>query len=108
MGTIIFNIALICTICTFAIDITGGVAGIYNAILRLVFKCNKNHDVPKPFGCSVCSSFWTSIAYIIITNQLNLLNITIAIVLSALLPRVLVTINDVIELAISKLLNKMG
>ena len=36
----------------------------------------------KPFNCSVCMSFWTNLAYIIITNQFSILMILYILVLS--------------------------
>ena len=36
----------------------------------------------KPFNCSVCMSFWTNLAYIIITNQFSILMILYILTLS--------------------------
>ena len=36
----------------------------------------------KPFNCSVCMSFWTNLAYIIVTNQFSILMILYILVLS--------------------------
>ena len=36
----------------------------------------------KPFSCSVCMSFWTNIAYIIITNQFSILMVLYILTLS--------------------------
>lgn len=36
----------------------------------------------KPFNCSVCMSFWTNLAYIIVTNQFSILMILYIVVLS--------------------------
>ena len=36
----------------------------------------------KPFSCSTCMSFWTNLAYIIVTNQFSILMILYILVLS--------------------------
>ena len=36
----------------------------------------------KPFSCSVCMSWWTNLAYIIVTNQFSILMILYILVLS--------------------------
>src|SRR5574344_1144145 len=36
----------------------------------------------KPFNCSVCMSFWTNLAYIIVTNQFSILMILYILTLS--------------------------
>ena len=36
----------------------------------------------KPFNCSVCMSWWTNLAYIIVTNQFSILMILYILVLS--------------------------
>lgn len=36
----------------------------------------------KPFNCSVCMSFWTNLAYIIITNQFSILMVLYILTLS--------------------------
>ena len=36
----------------------------------------------KPFSCSTCMSFWTNLAYIIITNQFSILMVLYILVLS--------------------------
>ena len=36
----------------------------------------------KPFNCSVCMSWWTNLAYIIVTNQFSVLMVLYILVLS--------------------------
>ena len=36
----------------------------------------------KPFSCSVCMSWWTNLAYIIVTNQFSILMVLYILVLS--------------------------
>ena len=36
----------------------------------------------KPFNCSVCMSFWTNLAYIIVTNQFSILMVLYILTLS--------------------------
>lgn len=103
MKTLLITITLICIFYTFLIDITQSVDEIYNTVLKW-FGLQKHHDVPKPFGCSLCMSWWTALAYIIFTNQFNILNITIAIVFASVIPHIVIFLYDLLQLIINKLI----
>lgn len=93
----IFNLILIAVFFTFVIDITGGMSGLWNMLGRLVFKTKEEHSVPKPFGCSTCMSFWTSLFYIIITNQFSILNLTLCVVFATFIPQITLLIYNLIQ-----------
>ena len=58
----------------------------------------------KPFNCSVCMSFWTNLAYIIVTNQFSILMILYIVVLSWSTPIINSILSFVIN-AVLKLIN---
>ena len=58
----------------------------------------------KPFSCSTCMSFWTNLAYIIVTNQFSILMILYILVLSWGTPIINSILSFVIN-AVLKLIN---
>ena len=58
----------------------------------------------KPFSCSVCMSFWTNLAYIIIINQFSILMVLYILVLSWTTPIINSILSFVIN-AVLKLIN---
>ena len=58
----------------------------------------------KPFSCSTCMSWWTNLAYIIVTNQFSILMILYIVVLSWSTPIINSILSFVIN-AVLKLIN---
>ena len=58
----------------------------------------------KPFTCSTCMSFWTNLAYIIVTNQFSILMVLYILVLSWGTPIINSILSFVIN-AVLKLIN---
>ena len=58
----------------------------------------------KPFSCSTCMSFWTNLAYIIVTNQFSILMILYILILSWTTPIINSILSFVIN-AVLKLIN---
>ena len=58
----------------------------------------------KPFNCSVCMSFWTNLAYIIVTNQFSILMILYIVVLSWSTP----IINSILSFVINAVLKMIN
>ena len=58
----------------------------------------------KPFNCSVCMSFWTNLAYIIVTNQFSILMILYILVLSWNTP----IINSILSFVINAVLKMIN
>ena len=71
MGTIL-NLVIIGVICVFVIDYSGFIENIEKYVSSIVGHPAK---IPKPFSCSLCSSFWAGIIYLIIINQFSFLNL---------------------------------
>ena len=58
----------------------------------------------KPFSCSTCMSFWTNLAYIIITNQFSILMVLYILVLSWGTP----IINSILSFVINAVLKMIN
>lgn len=58
----------------------------------------------KPFSCSVCMSFWTNLAYIIVTNQFSILMILYILALSWTTP----IINSILSFVINAVLKMIN
>ena len=58
----------------------------------------------KPFNCSVCMSFWTNLAYIIITNQFSILMVLYILTLSWGTP----IINSILSFVINAVLKMIN
>lgn len=72
--TPIINILLISVICVIIIDGTDFVDSIKHCIWKFAFKNTKPYkEFPlKPFDCSLCMSWWSSLLYLIITHNLTI------------------------------------
>lgn len=69
---VILNLVIIGVICVFVIDYSGFIENIEKYVSSLVGHPVK---IPKPFSCSLCSSFWAGIIYLIAINQFSFLNL---------------------------------
>ena len=58
----------------------------------------------KPFNCSTCMSWWTNLAYIIVTNQFSILMILYIVVLSWSTP----IINSILSFVINAVLKMIN
>ena len=58
----------------------------------------------KPFNCSTCMSFWTNLAYIIVTNQFSILMILYILTLSWVTP----IINSILSFVINAVLKMIN
>ena len=58
----------------------------------------------KPFSCSTCMSWWTNLAYIIVTNQFSILMILYIVVLSWSTP----IINSILSFVINAVLKMIN
>lgn len=70
---IYLNILLIAVICVVVIDLSGFIDSIKHLIWKFAFnnKPYKEYSI-KPFDCSLCSSFWISLIYVLIIHQLSI------------------------------------
>jgi hypothetical protein len=103
---IYLNILLIAVIVVCIIDLSGFVENFKSALSKLLTKgkiSNSNYTL-KPFDCSLCMTFWLSLIYLIIQNEVTLITTTYTLVIALLTPQ----INDLIKLVedlITKLIN---
>lgn len=72
---IYLNLFLITLIVVLVIDISGFYEEMYLMIKRWLTKGRFTEEVKyiKPFSCSLCSSWWINLIYIIITGNFSLL-----------------------------------
>lgn len=103
---IYINILLIAVIVVIVIDITDFIDNIKKLISSILTKgkiTNSDYQL-KPIDCSLCMTFWIGLIYLIIYNQLTLLNVSILLLIAVSTP----IINDVIRLLqdiITKIIN---
>lgn len=82
------NLFLIGFISVFIIDYSGFIEEA-DKILTKVLKSKYPLHIPKPFSCSLCSTWWTGLIYLLIAGQFNLLNIFILGLVCCLTPEIL-------------------
>lgn len=80
MTKILFDLLLIGISMTYIIDLSGVTTTLRKIIWRLKNKYKPMPDdyYPKPFTCSLCMTFWLSLAYLIIIGKLSLLTFLFA------------------------------
>lgn len=115
MTNIILNIFLISVICVIIIDCTDIIDTIKHCIWKFAFKDTKPYkDFPlKPFSCSLCMTWWTSLTYLIISHHITLPYITFSLFAAYMTPLINTSLIFVKELCATtfnllfKLLNIM-
>lgn len=96
----LFEISIIVVI---IVDISGFIDSVKTLIGKVLGINNVNL---KPFDCSFCMNFWASLAYLLITNELSITAVMVALLLSTMTP----IIKDAIYLirdSIGKIINKI-
>ena len=96
----LFEITVIVVI---VVDISGFVDSIKSLIGKVL---GINNVRLKPLDCSFCMNFWTSIAYLLITNELSITAVMVTLLLSTMTPVIqdlIYLIRDFLGKAISKL-----
>lgn len=84
----ILDLLLITIIICYIIDLSGVIDSLktpFAYMLSKIYKTNIHPEfvnIPKPFSCSKCMILWSGLLYIILTNQLNLLNVTLCVLFS--------------------------
>lgn len=96
---------------TIIVVIVVDISGFVESIKAFVGKVLGINNVKlKPFECSLCMTFWVSLGYLLITNQLSITAIMVALLISVMTPVIqdlIYLIRDIlgfILLKISKLL----
>lgn len=104
-----------CIVC-FVIDVSGFVQSMKRLYLRRFWKM-KNPDISslswKPFDCSLCSTWWSCLLYIIIAGRFTLIYILVAAMLAMVSSNIsgfMLCIKDflaAVECRIQKLIEKI-
>lgn len=68
---IILNILIIAFLCVFVIDYSGFIEEADKLITKALRSRVPLH-IPKPFSCSLCSTWWIGLLYLVIVGNLNL------------------------------------
>lgn len=99
------NLIIITLLTVFVIDLSGIVQTFKNWLHRKYIKVGDPNNIHlKPFDCSLCSSWWLGLIYLIVTHQFTFPLIAFQALLSFLTPVIgdfLIWIKD----AITKLIN---
>ena len=77
----ILDLLLISIIVCFIIDVSGIIDNVEWWLSKLMGGTVK---IPKPFSCSLCSTFWLGLIWIICNGQFTLLNIVFVCLFAAL------------------------
>lgn len=72
----LLELFLLTTIICFIIDYSGFIQSIEYGISKLLKVNPSRVRIPKPFSCSLCSTFWAGIIYLAITNNFTILYIS--------------------------------
>ena len=98
----LFEITVIVVI---IVDISGFIDSIKNLIGKVLGINNVNL---KPLDCSFCVNWWTSMAYLLITNELSITAVMVTLLLStmtSIIKDAIYLIRDSIGKAINKIYN---
>lgn len=98
----LFEITVIVVI---IIDISGFVDSVKSLIGKVL---HINNVKLKPLDCSFCANFWTSLGYLVITNQLSITAVMVTLLLSTLTTIIkdsIYLLRDLIGKAINKIYN---
>lgn len=95
----LFEITVIVVI---IVDISGFVDSVKTLIGKVL---HINNVSLKPIDCSFCMNFWASIGYLLITNELSITAVMVALLLSTMTPIIkdaIYLIRDLLGKAINK------
>ena len=95
----LFEITVIVVI---IVDISGFVDSVKTLIGKVL---HINNVSLKPIDCSFCMNFWASIGYLVITNELSITAVMVALLLSTMTPIIkdaIYLIRDLLGKAINK------
>ena len=105
MMEIIFNLLLIQIIVVFIVDLSGIIDTIKKFLWKKFVKVGDYHNLSlKPISCSLCSTWWVCLIYLIVTNNFTLPYIAITALL-ALLAGNMADLMYFIKDAFTKLIN---
>lgn len=80
---LIFNLLYIAIILVFIIDYSGFIPTIEEAFSKRILHSKFKFHIPKPFSCSLCSTFWAGLIYILCISEFNLFNLVLVCLVAA-------------------------
>lgn len=86
---ILINLLLIANIVVFIVDNTDLIDNIKKFLWKKFIKTGDYHNIIlKPFECSLCMTFWSSIIYLLVIQQFTLPFIAFGCLLAFLTPQI--------------------
>lgn len=85
---ILLNLFLIAFIAVFIIDYSGFIEEA-DKILTKVLHSKVQLHIPKPFSCSLCSTFWAGIIYLLCTHNFGFVSLALLGIVCFLTPEIL-------------------
>ena len=83
------KLLLIAFMVVFIVDQSGIIDSIKYGIWKLFVKVGDYHNIPlKPFSCSLCSTFWSCIIYLLIVGQFTIPTLAFTCLLAFLTPQI--------------------
>lgn len=84
---ITINLILLTIFCVIIIDLTDFIDSVKHLIWKFAFKDKPYKDFPfKPFSCSLCSSWWLMLLYLIIIKHLTIPYIVLSLSIAYMTP----------------------
>ena len=108
----ILNLLLIAVIAVIVVDLTDFVDFIKSAVSYILTggkSKNSNYRL-KPFDCSLCTTFWLSIIYLLVIGKLSIPTLAISLVIAYLTPvikMVFELFTALLETLITRIMNKL-
>lgn len=82
------NLFIIAFIAVFIIDYSGFIEEA-DKILTKVLKSKFPLHIPKPFSCSLCTTFWVGLFYLLVAGKLSLVSVALLGMVCILTPEIL-------------------
>lgn len=82
------NLFIIAFVAVFVIDYSGFIDEMDKTLTK-VFRSKVPLHIPKPFSCSLCSTFWAGVIYLLCVGQMGFIPLLILGVACALTPEIL-------------------
>lgn len=100
------DLLVIAFICVLVIDKSGFIESIKSGISSILTNGRiKNSDYRiKPFDCSLCSTWWCGLVYLIVTGSVSLMSIGILLLIAIYVTEIISNTLDVLEKWILKIL----
>lgn len=102
------DLLIMSCILVFAIDLSGFIQVISKKIWGWMYPNVRYNGwiIPKPFSCSLCSTFWLGLLYLLLTHNFTFLMVGYVALLAFLTPvigSILITIKDFLITIINKI-----